>query len=407
MPLQIAFPLRYLGGKARRNAWEVSGVSQSGQRLVSIDFWRGFALLTIFINHIPGHVFGAYTYRNFGFSDAAELFVFLAGVSAAFAYLRPFSAGEGVRTTARVWMRAFTLYTSHLVLVVMSVVVVGGFVVLTGDERMLEWMHLDIIPQYPLESMVGIGMLTYQPGYLNILPLYVGLLLLAPVLLLLARRSLLLALGASLALYLVTQLFHFALPVWPGRGGWFFNPLAWQFLFTCGLATGALIDRGLRSSAHRVLDVVAPLYLVGALGWAVLGYPVTPDLSPVPPFLWDFDKTNLALPRILHVLALVYCVSRLPLEAWLKKSQSAATLILMGRHALPVFCLGTVLSLGAQVLRPLADGALAVDLLIVAAGFSLQWSLAWALEWQARGRKPALASPTPATQGATALASGR
>lgn len=379
-------------------------MSQSGQRLVSIDFWRGFALLTIFINHIPGHVFGGFTYRNFGFSDAAELFVFLAGISAAFAYLRPFSAGERVRTTARVWMRAFTLYAAHLVLVVMSVVVVGGFVVLTGDDRMLEWMHLDIIPQYPLESLVGIGLLTYQPGYLNILPLYVGLLLLAPILLLLARRSLGLALVVSLTLYLVTQIADLALPVWPGPGGWFFNPLAWQLLFTCGLVIGGLMDRGLRSAAHRVLDVAAPLYLLVALVWAVLGYPVTPDLSPVPPFLWDFDKTNLALPRLLHVLALAYCVSRLPLEAWLKKSASAAPLILMGRHALPVFCLGTVLSLGAQVVRPLVDGALAVDLLIVAAGFSLQWSLAWALEWQARGRKPTQASSLQATPGAASPA---
>lgn len=364
-------------------------MSGTDQRLASIDFWRGFALLTIFVNHIPGHVLGAYTYRNFGVSDAAELFVFLAGISAAFAYLRPFAAGDGLRTTARVLMRAFGLYASHLALVVMSVVVVGGFVVLTGDVRMLEWMHLDVVTAYPLESLVGIGLLTYQPGYLNILPLYVVLLALVPGLLLLARVSLGLALGVSAAVYVLTQLQGFALPVWPGAGGWFFNPLAWQLLFTCGLVTGALIDRGLRSAAHRVLDIIAPAYLLAALVWAVLDYPVAPDLSPLPAFLWDFDKTNLALPRLLHVLALAYCVARLPVERWLKTTGAGAPLILMGRQALPVFCLGTVLSLAAQVARPLADGALAFDLLIVVAGFTLQWSLAWALEWQGRIRQPA------------------
>ena len=78
-----------------------------------------------------------------------------------------------------------------------------------------------------------------------------------------------------------------------------------------------------------------------------------------------------------------------------------APLFLMGRHALPVFCLGTVLSLGAQVVRPLADGALSVDLLIIAAGFSLQWSLAWALEWQRGDRAPARqAAPAPASPAA-------
>ena len=46
-----------------------------------IDFWRGFALLTIFIDHVPGLVFSNYTMRYFGLCDAAELFVFLAGWS--------------------------------------------------------------------------------------------------------------------------------------------------------------------------------------------------------------------------------------------------------------------------------------------------------------------------------------
>ena len=45
----------------------------------AIDFWRGFALVTIFINHIPGNTFERYTFSQYGISDAAELFVFLAG----------------------------------------------------------------------------------------------------------------------------------------------------------------------------------------------------------------------------------------------------------------------------------------------------------------------------------------
>lgn len=45
----------------------------------AIDFWRGFALVTIFINHIPGNFYERFTHRNIGVSDSAELFVFLAG----------------------------------------------------------------------------------------------------------------------------------------------------------------------------------------------------------------------------------------------------------------------------------------------------------------------------------------
>lgn len=51
----------------------------------AIDFWRGFALLTIFVNHVPGNAFEPFTYSHFSISDAAELFVFLAGWAIALA----------------------------------------------------------------------------------------------------------------------------------------------------------------------------------------------------------------------------------------------------------------------------------------------------------------------------------
>ena len=51
-----------------------------------IDFLRGLALVTIFINHVPGTLLGAYTSRNFGFSDAAEAFVLISGISTGLAY---------------------------------------------------------------------------------------------------------------------------------------------------------------------------------------------------------------------------------------------------------------------------------------------------------------------------------
>ncbi|WP_454916310.1 OpgC family protein [Xanthobacter sediminis] len=375
----------------------------AGSRVVSIDFWRGFALLTIFINHVPGHVLSAYTFRNFGVSDAAELFVLLAGVSAAFAYARPFAPGRRLRVGARIVMRAFNLYVAHLALVMVAVAVIGGFVVASGDTRVLGWYHLDLVTEAPVEALVGIALLTFQPAYLNILPLYVSLLLMAPLLVMLAKRSMTLALGVSVALYLVTQFAHLGPPVWPGAGRWSFNPLAWQLLFTIGLAIGVTLDRGGARIGRRALDVLAPLYLFVTMVWAQLDFPVSLEVWPLPSFLWDFDKSTLDLPRILHVLALAYCATRLPVERWLKATPASAPLILIGRHALPVFCLGTVLSLGAQVLRPAFDGAVSFDLLIVLMGFSLQWLLAWALEWQKVGwtadagasdaRSPAPASP--------------
>ena len=47
----------------------------------AVDFWRGIALITIFVNHLPGNFYGQYTHANYSISDSADLFVFMAGWS--------------------------------------------------------------------------------------------------------------------------------------------------------------------------------------------------------------------------------------------------------------------------------------------------------------------------------------
>ena len=47
----------------------------SSERDTRIDVFRALALITIFIDHVPGTAFETLTYKNFGFSDAAEAFV--------------------------------------------------------------------------------------------------------------------------------------------------------------------------------------------------------------------------------------------------------------------------------------------------------------------------------------------
>ena len=53
-----------------------------GTRDVRIDFFRGLALYMILVDHVVGDPIGKFTFRSVGFSDAAELFVFLSGISA-------------------------------------------------------------------------------------------------------------------------------------------------------------------------------------------------------------------------------------------------------------------------------------------------------------------------------------
>ena len=92
------------------------------KRVDAIDFWRGFALLTIFIDHVPENAFQHITIRNFGLSDAAELFVFLSGASVALAYGSRFFNGETWTAVRAVLRRAFTLYW---VQVLTSLLIIG------------------------------------------------------------------------------------------------------------------------------------------------------------------------------------------------------------------------------------------------------------------------------------------
>ena len=87
-------------------------VSASSARDPRIDFLRGVALLTIFIDHVPGNFLGTLTVRNFGFADAAELFVLLAGVSSTLAYGKQFERVGAGRALRRVAGRCLRIYLS-------------------------------------------------------------------------------------------------------------------------------------------------------------------------------------------------------------------------------------------------------------------------------------------------------
>ena len=86
-----------------------------------VDFLRGLALASIFINHVPGNVYEKLTHRNFGFSDAAEIFVLLAGFASAFAYFARYERGERFDSSLKALKRSGVLYMSHVVTTVAAI----------------------------------------------------------------------------------------------------------------------------------------------------------------------------------------------------------------------------------------------------------------------------------------------
>ncbi|KKB85814.1 hypothetical protein VW29_05865 [Devosia limi DSM 17137] len=378
----------------------LGGGVAAGGRDHRLDMFRGIALVMIFINHVPGTIYENLTSRNFGFSDAAEAFVFMSGMAAGLAYSNRFRTGSIWLAMTRVWARARQLYFVHLSITMLSLAVFAAAALWFDRAQLLNQNNLASLFSRPLSAMIGIPLLTHQLGYLNILPLYTVLLLATPLLLVIGLRRPWLLLGASILLWAAAGQFRLNFPNFPTPGGWFFNPFSWQLLFVIGLLAGAAMKQGERFFAlSRPLFWAALGFLVLALLWGKIaavgaaGGSVLRLLQQagVPFYFTAFDKTFLTLPRLLHALALFYVLGSLTFLSTLAANAMAAPLRLLGRQGLAVFAFGTVLSMALQALKsgttpdPLVDGVL------LGSGIAAMLGLAWVLSRTAEMRAAARA----------------
>jgi hypothetical protein len=312
----------------------------SGRRIDAIDFWRGFALLTIF-QHV--------TFKNFGFSDAAELFVFLSGTSVALAYGTRFFNGETTAAVRAVLRRAFTLYWVQILISLLIISLFAAAASYWDNDDLVDDEDRDLVVSSPLRGVSALLLLAHQFENVNILPLYIVLLLATPALLLLARRSDWLMLAGSAALYLVARVFDLNLPSWPLDGGGYFNPLAWQLIFAIGVFVGRRVRTGGLGYDRRAYAACAAL-LAASLVVATDGFGLAPGLWNTARGLLDHSKTDLGVMRLVHFLALAYVIAHSGLTELLRRTPIFSPLALMGRYSLPVFATGCVLTAVGEVI---------------------------------------------------------
>lgn len=375
--------------------------ASTGQRPLAgrdhrLDMFRGLALVMIFINHVPGTLYEHYTNRNFGFSDAAEAFVFMSGMAAGLAYSNLFRTGPLWLAIARVWARARQLYFVHLTCTFIVLAIFAAGALWFGIGSILTKNLVRVLFQQPLSALIGLPTLTFQLGYLNILPLYIAMLLVAPLMLAIGvRRPKLLFIG-SIVLWWAACQFRLNLPSFPVPGGWFFNPIAWQILFVTGLLSGIAMKQGQRFIPYSpVLFGLAAAFVVFVLLWTLmpplanLGGSFLYSLKKLgaPFYVTQFDKTYVSMPRLLHALALFYVMACLPGIRRFAESPFAAPLRLLGRHGLPVFATGTVLAMALQTVK--SDYVLGpgLDGLLLVTGLMIQLALAWTLSQTARMKR--------------------
>jgi hypothetical protein len=368
----------------------------------AVDFWRGFALITIFVDHIPGLFYSSYTIANFSISDAADLFVFLAGWS-----LRLMGEGRGeprpIRDVMlRLFGRALELYAAQVLITMIAIALLAWSAIELDNPLLLQWHNADAVFNDPVPTHIGLALLTHQLGYFDILPLYVVLMLMAPFFALIDRVAKPFVVPISLALYLAVLAFRITLPTWPVAGTWFFNPLAWQFIFVLGFALAdGKVGPGAFARRHIVaLRVVAlPIVIAGVLMARFAWWP-DPTTVPNPKLFFIADKTFNTPMRLVQFLSLVavfsaawpYIVaaSKRPF-GWLI-GQIVALFSMLGRNSLYVFCVGSLLSLTAQVVRLYYQGSVGSDTLVVCVGILVMAFTAWLAESRSRGRPAAQAS---------------
>ncbi|CAN5417125.1 OpgC domain-containing protein [soil metagenome] len=373
-----------------------------------VDFLRGFALASIFINHVPDNFYEHWTHKNFGASDAAEIFVMLAGFASAYAYYGRYERGERWDASIKAWRRAGVLYMSHIVTTIAGIAIFCAaalYFALPGylDDSII-FMNTKPLMDDPMRGFLGVSMLAHQLGYFNILPMYMGLLLMVPLIMLVAKRwGLTVLFWTSLIAWMLVGYFVFDLPNYPGHAprdaydlifnagddGWYFNPFAWQVLFVIGLIIGQRQRENRPLRFNPWLFALAAAYVVICYWWKPLDLAVNALLPYFPKTLLAYDKTYVAVPRLLHVLALGYVVMMSPLGRWMWLIPKSNFLTAMGRHSLPVFCAGTLLSMMGAVARHQIGDSLLSDTIIVVTGLAIQGALARALD----GRKPTPPAP--------------
>src|ERR1700682_1089585 len=207
-------------------------VASTGRDL-RLDLFRGIALWLIFLDHIPSNLVAWITIRNYGFSDATEIFVFVSGYTAAFVYGREMRERGFLIAGAHILRRAWQIYVAHVFL--FAIYLAEITYVATSFENPLyaeEMGILDFLKQ-PDVTIIQALLLKFRPVNMDVLPLYIVLMLFLPLILWLMKWRADITLALSVALYAFTWQYDLYLTAYP-NGFWAFNPFAWQLLFVFG-----------------------------------------------------------------------------------------------------------------------------------------------------------------------------
>jgi hypothetical protein len=369
-------------------------VTVAAERDLRLDLFRGIALWLIFLDHIPQNIVNWFTIRNYGFSDATEIFIFISGYTAAFVYGRAMRERGVLIASARILRRAWQIYVAHIFLFTIFMAEIA-YVAATFDNPLYaEEMNILNFLKQPDVTIFQALLLKFKPVNMDVLPLYIVLLLLFPPMLYMLMRQPAFALAGSVLVYVLTWTFDWNLPAYP-NGVWFFNPFAWQLLFVFGAWCALGGAQRLAPVLHsRTVLVICIAYMAFAffitLTWYIepLGRLVPNWLSEI---MYPIDKTNLDVLRFAHFLALAAVTVRFVPRDWpVLKSPLLQPAIRCGQHSLEIFCLGVFLAFAGQFVIGEYSGGPLVQIAISFTGIFIMVATANLISWYKaiEGRSP-------------------
>ena len=371
-------------------------------RDLRLDLFRGVANWAIYLDHIPDNVVNWITTRNYGFSDAADLFVFISGYTASFVYARMMIDRGFIVGATRLTKRVWQMYVAHVFLFVIYIVAIGYVAQRFSDADIINDFNVVGLIEQPIETLRQGLLLKFKPVNLDVLPLYIVLMGLFPPVLWLMLRQPGLTMLASIGLWLAARQFGWNLPAYP-TGTWYFNPFCWQLLFVfgswCALG-GALKSRWIINAPTTLYLCIA--YLLLALVMTMAGK--FPDFGALfPRWLYESfnpnDKTNLGFSRFLHFVVIVVLVIRFVPKEWPGLEWRVFDpLVVCGQQSLAVFCVGVFLSFVGHFALIMSSGSLLSQIFVSVAGIAIMTIVAYYISWSKRQDKP-LPKPAAAKAG--------
>ncbi|HWL21970.1 MAG TPA: OpgC domain-containing protein [Bradyrhizobium sp.] len=366
-------------------------------RDLRLDLFRGIANWAIFLDHIPDNVVNWITTRNWGFSDAADLFVFISGYTASFVYARMMIERGFVVGATRLFKRVWQLYVAHIILFVIYIVAISFLARRFGDSEIINEFNVAGLVDHATETLGQGLLLKFKPVNLDVLPLYIVLMGVFPPVLWLMLRQPDLTMLASIVLWLLARHFGWNFAAYPA-GTWYFDPYCWQVIFLfgswCALG-GARKAAALINSRITLYFCIA--YLIFALIMTMAGK--FADFGAMfPDWLYAAfnpnDKTFMAPYRLLHFIVVAIMVVRFVPKTWPGLEWKVFDpAIVCGQQSLAVFCVGVFLSFVAHFTLLLSSGSVLAQVLVSVAGIAIMTTVAYYISWSKRQDKPLPKAP--------------